>query len=202
MQFTIFLAFIFGHHFNTSGETWGKLFEIIGNLEFWLSTLLVVAVIILPFYISRRSEFLFSNDIVNNLIQERYEYDIAKKKYYKKLDGVINCINSIAKFKKLYKLDKDFEVENYADKKMKEIVDLYKIEYLDKNEIVKNHQENKILKKKVEFADIDDNIKLKTNEKFERISSRENFQNIEIKMVFENAEKPIILRNKFTNDDK
>ncbi len=122
---------------------------MIGNIHFWLATLLIISIIIMPFYISRIIDFLFSNDIVNNIIQDKYEYDLAKKRYYKKLDGVINCMNSIAKFKKLYKMDKDFEVDNYADKKMKEIVDLFKSKYRNSKgdniivqENVKNMEEN------------------------------------------------------------
>ena len=184
------IAFIVGHQYDKSGESSGMLIDIIGNIHFWLSTVLLVAIIMLPFYISKSSDFLFSNEIVINLIQKRYEYDIAKRKYYNKLDGVINCINSIAKFKKLYKLDKDFEVDNYADKKMKEIVDMYKIKYLDKNDIEEkkekqdfkknvNYNEKKL--KTVEFVEIkdDENIELKKKNNSEIIKELViNFQKI------------------------
>ena len=90
----------------------------------------------------------------------------------------------------MYKLDKDFEVDNYADKKMKEIVDMYKIKYLDKNDIEEkkekqdfkknvNYNEKKL--KTVEFVEIkdDENIELKKKNNSEIIKELViNFQKI------------------------
>jgi hypothetical protein len=108
------------------GEISGQMIDIVSNVTFWFTVLITSSICIVGFFIIRRAEYHFSESIINNLRHEKYEQDYAKKMYIKKLEQMTKCKRSIAKFKRLYKLQNNFEVENYADKRMKEMVDLYK----------------------------------------------------------------------------
>lgn len=119
--------FLFIHNAENSGQLSGITFDCLGNIFFWITTIFTSAVCLIPFFIARRIEYHFSENIINNLMQKKYQHDYAKKIYGKKLEQMTKCTRSIAKFKRMYKANNnEIEVDNYRDKKMKEIVDMYK----------------------------------------------------------------------------
>ena len=69
---------------------------------------------------------MFSDTIINNLRNQRTQNDFAKKMYIKKIEHMTKCTRSLAKFKKIYKALDEYNADNFADRKMREIVQLYK----------------------------------------------------------------------------
>jgi hypothetical protein len=110
-----------------AGELSGITRDILSNFLFWLVVLITCAICILLFQILRVGEVLFSGSIINNLRKNRYYHEYEKKFYLKKLEQMNRCRRTLVKFKRLYKQN-DFEIENNADKRMKEMVDMYKNE--------------------------------------------------------------------------
>jgi hypothetical protein len=74
----------------------------------------------------RRFGGLLNDNIINNLRQRRYETNYAKKTYIKKIEEMNKYKRSLAKFKKIYRLQDDYEPDNLADKKIKDVVDTFK----------------------------------------------------------------------------
>ncbi len=101
----------------------GILYDIISNIQIWLIVLLTTVTCVLPYIIYRRWEVLFYNDIINNLRHDKYQKDFNKKTYMKKIEAVSKYTRSIAKFRKIFNKQDDFEPENLADKKIKAVVD-------------------------------------------------------------------------------
>ena len=101
----------------------GILYDIISNLQIWLIVLLATVICVLPYIIYRRWEVLFYDDIINNLRHDKYQQDYNKKTYMKKIEAVSKYTRSIAKFRKIFNKQDDFEPENLADKKIKAVVD-------------------------------------------------------------------------------
>jgi hypothetical protein len=102
------------------------LFDIISNFHFWLTLILSVYISILPVLINRRFELLFNDNIITNLMQRRYKNNYAKKTYIKKIEEMNKYKRSLAKFKKIFRLHEDYEPDNLADKKIKDVVDNFK----------------------------------------------------------------------------
>jgi hypothetical protein len=74
----------------------------------------------------RRYGVLFSDNIINNLRNRRYENNYVKKTYIKKIEEMNKYKRSLAKFKKIYRLHDDYEPDNLNDKKIKDIVSTFK----------------------------------------------------------------------------
>lgn len=130
------------HELRNAGEISGITGDICGNLNFWLTILITSVLAIFPFFIVRRHEYLFSQTIINNLRQNKYEIEYAKKKYVNKIAQLTKYTRYLAKFKKLMKQDPNkVELDNYVDKRMMDIVEMYKS--TKKNEKQKKQEDDK-----------------------------------------------------------
>ncbi len=116
------------HEIRNARELSGITGDVLSNLLFWLVLLVTCAICVLFFQIVRNCEMLFSGSIINNLRRNRYYHEYEKKIYLKKLEQMNRCRRTLVKFKRLYKQN-DYEAENYADKRMKEMVDMYRNEH-------------------------------------------------------------------------
>jgi hypothetical protein len=114
------------HNLRNTGEVSGITEEITGNPLFWMALSLTSAIALVPFYIARRADLHFSDNIINNLKRKKYELNYAKKIYIKKLEYETRKTRTLIKFRRLYK-DRNLNPDNFADKRMKEIVDQYRI---------------------------------------------------------------------------
>ncbi len=115
--------------------------DVMSSVPFWLVTIFTLAVALVPFFFIRIVEYHFSENIINNLRQERYQNDYEKKVYVKKLEQMTKATRSIAKFKRLYK-DTNVDVDNYADKQMMEMVKFYKTKRKNKVSSLSERQKN------------------------------------------------------------
>jgi hypothetical protein len=138
---------------NYGGEISGITGDIVNNFLFWIATLFICTMTLVPFFILRRADYHFSENIVNNLRQRKYEHDYAKKVYVKKLEQMTKATRSIAKFKRLYK-DTNIETDTYADKQMLEMVKVYK-----SNRNIKGNNENVNKKTTLVRSKSDSNLK-------------------------------------------
>ena len=109
-----------------SDELGAYTFDVLSNWNFWLSLICCIHMCLIPVYISKYCEYLFGDNIINNIRNNKYEVDLNRKKLVKKINQMMKCTRSITKFKKVYKKDKDIQDENFADRKMKELVELYR----------------------------------------------------------------------------
>jgi hypothetical protein len=100
--------------------------DLTGNFQFWLTLIVTCYISILPPLIMRRYGVLFNDNIINNLRQRRYENNYVKKTYIRKIEEMNKYKRSLAKFKKIYRLQDDYEPDNLNDKKIKDIVDTFK----------------------------------------------------------------------------
>ncbi len=107
-----------------SGQISGITFDILSSLLFWFTLFLTCAVCYYPFLIVRRCDLHFSDNIINNIRQRNYEYNFIKKILANKLESLTKNIRHIVKFKKILQ-GEDLEYDNYANKKVKELVDLF-----------------------------------------------------------------------------
>lgn len=130
--------FMLMHEIRNAGEISGITGDIVSDLLFWLVLLITCAICVLFFQIIRNCEMLFSGSIINNLRRNRYYHEYEKKIYLKKLEQMNRCRRTLVKFKRLYKQN-DYEAENYADKRMKEMVDMYKNEH-DRRKTIKSRK--------------------------------------------------------------
>ena len=83
---------------------------------------------LIPVYISKYATYLFGDNIINNIRNGNYEHDLKRKKYVKKINQMMKCTRSVAKFKKIYhnQQTNQNQDDNFAEKKMKEMVEMYK----------------------------------------------------------------------------
>jgi hypothetical protein len=86
--------------------------------------LLICSICVIPFLIIRRIDLHFSENIINNIRQRKYKYNFVKKSLVNNLEDITKNIRHIVKFKKILK-GESMEYDNYANKKVKELVDLY-----------------------------------------------------------------------------
>lgn len=101
-------------------------FDIVSNLQFWFTLIITIIIALVPVIISKKVDNLFLNNIINNLRNGNYEEDCLKKIYTKKIEHMSRCTRSIFKFKKFLHQKKEYEPDNYVDKKMKDFVEMYK----------------------------------------------------------------------------
>ena len=166
----------------------GILHDIIGNFQIWLIILLTTVTCVLPYVIYRRWEVMFYDDIINNLRHDKYEQDYNKKTYKKKIEAVTKYTRSIAKFRKIFNKQDDFEPENLADKKIKAVVDGFRSSkrkqknianinnpvaspFLDNNQIIDynvNDNHNQFNNERINYR------KYSNNDERERTESLEN----------------------------
>ena len=85
---------------------------------------LASAICLIPFFILRRIDLHFSKEIIQNIRQKKYEYNFIKKSLSSKLEEFTKNIRHLVKFKKILHGD-SIEYDNYANKKVKELVELY-----------------------------------------------------------------------------
>ena len=99
------------------------LWFIMGNLNFWLTFVLICGVIFVPFFVLRNAEYFFGGFIVNLILQNRVDNIYLIKYCQKKTDEMTRINRRIAKFKKIYKNRKNqAEFDNVADKEMQKLV--------------------------------------------------------------------------------
>jgi hypothetical protein len=126
VQVVTIIIFVFIYA-STGTENLGiYTYDIIAGIQFWFILLISTSMCLIPVIISRKVYLLFSINIINNIRNRKFEDDYLRKTYIKKLENMTKCTRSLAKFKKIYKADNDFLANNYADKKMKDLVELYK----------------------------------------------------------------------------
>jgi len=166
----------------------GILFDIIANIQIWLIVFLSTFTCILPYMIYRRWEILFYDDIINNLRHDKYEQDYNKKTYIKKIEAVSKYTRSIAKFRKIFNKDENFEPENLADKKIKAVVDGFRSSKKKSKMLEVNDFENvNLLNTNAHLNNINGNI----NEN----KAREN--NFRKYSTIDDHERPISLENNY-----
>lgn len=137
--FSVFSLKIFALHFifntityliydalNTGYMVSGITYDSVGNLKFWATTACTCAVAIGSFMLYRKLQELLENSMVSNIRSKNYYNDYQMKKYKKHLEELSKYNRSIAKFKRVYK-NEHFEADNFGDKKMKELVQNYKL---------------------------------------------------------------------------
>ena len=103
------------------------LWFMMGNLNFWLSLVMVLGAMFVPFFILRNAEFFFGGFLVPLILQKRIDHIYFIKYCQKKVDEMTRINRRVAKFMKLYKNPQEADkVDNFADKQMQEIVNQFK----------------------------------------------------------------------------
>ncbi len=128
VQITVNIIFFNIYACYGSDELGLYTYDIISNFKFWFSFFLILVIALIPVIISKKVEFFLSHNIVDNLRNRNFEDDYTRKICIKKIEQVHKCSRSLAKFRKIYKANKNnntLNIQNLADKKMKEIVDQY-----------------------------------------------------------------------------
>ena len=122
----ILLIIILVEVINSQYMVSGILLDILDNIKFWLVLIVTSSFGLVPFFILRSCEFFFSNKVVNNINKGNYYRDFKQKKYEVELEEMYKYNRSVAKFKRIFNMKSNFKADNYADKKMLEIVKSYK----------------------------------------------------------------------------
>lgn len=175
MQFVVTILFFVIYNSFDGMQVGGILYDIIGNFQIWLIILLTTVTCVLPYVIYRRWEVLFYDDIINNLRHDKYQQDYNKKTYKKKIEAVTKYTRSIAKFRKIFNKQDDFEPENLADKKIKAVVDGFRSSKRKQKNINTNLINNPIVNPLFNNEDINNNI----IDNIEYLASNNNFFNDE-----------------------
>ena len=102
-----------------------SLYFIMGNLNFWLTLIIVTSIECVPFYILRQAEFFFGGFIVDKIKRGQIKDLYVEKFYRKKVEEMTRITRNVAKFMKIYKNQKN-QYDNLADQQMKKIVDEFK----------------------------------------------------------------------------
>lgn len=116
-----------------AGEISGIMFDITNNINFWLTFVLTTSICLIPFYIIRRAEFFSADNIINNLKKKNYEDDYKKKYLVKGLEGMSKNLRYVVKFKKILQ-GHEIEDDNYANKRVKQLVELFQTTRKNKKE--------------------------------------------------------------------
>ena len=112
---------------NTETGIDDALWFIMGNLNFWLTLLLLCGLFFIPFFILRNAEFFFGGFIVNLILQNKIDNLYLIKYCQKKVDEMTRINRRVMKFMKLYNNPEEAKkVDNYADKQTKKILDEFK----------------------------------------------------------------------------
>jgi len=184
------IVFIFVHESIDQGEISGITIDIIKNFNFWAITILTSSITCTFFFIFRRFDFLFSDSIINNIIQNKFEADFTHKLYKKKIEEIRKLHRSIGKFKKLYKI-KNQDLDNISDKRFKDIVDAYKRTHqIEKKNLANEDKANRLSakspkrSKSIRLVKKDDNINMTFFDKgeFER-KTEDNFPKEKLNII-------------------
>ena len=105
------------------------LWYIMGNWNFWFTIIAICALLCVPFYILRKSEYFFGGFIVNLILQKKINNIYLIKYCQKKVEEMTRVHRNVAKFTKIYKnKDGTFKIDNFGDEQMKKWVDQFKSE--------------------------------------------------------------------------
>ena len=125
--------------------------SVMRNLSFWLTLGVTVVLCVIPVSLYQRVTTLYADGIINNLRVQKYEFGLKIKKIARKIEKMGELTRSFAKFKKIMN-DNKYIPDNYADKKIKNLVDQFNKQsskYKDVDEIeikhklpVRNHSMN------------------------------------------------------------
>lgn len=137
-QILINLLFGIFYGLGNTDELGAYTFDCLSNVHFWLILFCSCHICLVPVYLSKYFNLLFSDTIINNLRNKQTQTHFAKKMYIKKIEHMTKCTRSLAKFKKIYNALDQFNGDNFADRKMKEIVQMYKTA---KEETTRLHQQ-------------------------------------------------------------
>lgn len=173
LSFNLFFFLVYG--FLGNDQLGAYTFDIVDNVKFWFTLIITLAIDLLCVIISRKIDIILSDNIINNLRNRKYEDDYLKKLYIKKLEHMAKCTRSIAKFKKIYKQIDQYQAENYADRKMKDFVEMYRKNKKKDFKAIAVTPQNKSKVKKAKTEDLEKKLKekLKTlNIKIKNIKSR------------------------------
>ena len=119
------LALVISNAIDLGGGMDNAMYFMMGNLNFWLRTIICTAVICVLFYILRRAEYFFGGFIVNRIRMRKFRNLYIEKFYKKKLDEKTKILRNVTKFVKIYKNKKKqmmLEHDNLADQQMDKIV--------------------------------------------------------------------------------
>lgn len=124
LQFLLSSSFFLINNYFLSSDLSGRLFDQLQSFIFWLTIIITSIITVLPVLIFRRFQNIFSKNIITSLRINKSQFDLLKREYEKKLEGVSVYTRSLQKFKKLYNLllESDYEPDTYADKKMKDFI--------------------------------------------------------------------------------
>ena len=138
---------VFIRHFAGFDQCAGHTFEWWREPKFWLIFFMAFGLGYIPYYIYFKFKEFFVYDIVRELKNGKYIYDIDKKKYKKQLKGINKLKKLVEIFKNYYENDEEVsdkdKAHNVMYKEMKELVKKYKETELS-NQINKNNNENNI----------------------------------------------------------
>ena len=123
MQFTISIIFFTAYNHADGLQLGGILYDVILTPQIWLTIIVTTYFCVIPYIVMRRWEILFSNNIINNLRHKKYEEDLEKKKYLKKMEEIGRFTRFITKFRSMFTKTNEFEPDNLTDKKFKNMVD-------------------------------------------------------------------------------
>lgn len=149
MQFVIIVLFYVIHEgISKFYQVSGLTYDILGNIIFWLTVLLTASICSVPIFAVRRAEFMFTDTIINNLRRNQYQKDYKRKVLCAKLKTMTQYQRTVDKFKRIYKQNENVDIDNYADKRMKDIIDQYKSNrqhYKNNNRENLNNKNNKLI---------------------------------------------------------
>ena len=128
MKITSGLAFLFLYQYIYVGESSTALFDIMNKASFFCIFFVVILFIMMPIYAYKRLKFHFGSDVINSLRKGEYQQLYIFKTTKEKLEKYIYMLRSISKFRRMFKKASALEDENLAEKKLKQIIELYKME--------------------------------------------------------------------------
>jgi magnesium-transporting ATPase (P-type) len=165
LQIILYIVFVFVQNIRDAGQVSGIFFDIVGNIQFWLTMIITCYVTLIIFIVSRRLEVLFSDTIINNIRHNNYSDNYERKEFKDKLTEVQKYSRSLAKFKKIMKKDEEYEPQNLAEKKIKSMVDTFKSSTNILKESRSKSPEKQQPKKKVsDRYNNDENIQITEND--------------------------------------
>jgi hypothetical protein len=122
-----FLYLLICDKINSDFDIYNSHSIMLGNFCSLMTILLSCSFCLIPFYILRRAEFFFGEFIINKIKQNDFKEYIIEKFYQKKIDQMTRVVRSVNKFKRIYyQKDEMKEDDNFANKKMRKIVDQFK----------------------------------------------------------------------------
>lgn len=125
LQIVVNILFGIFYGLGNNDELSAYTFDSLGNLEFWLILICGTIICLIPVYFSRFFDYLFSDTIINNIRNQKSNKEFVKKAYIQKIQYINKYTRNFAKFKRIYSDIDKYKADNFADRKMKEIVQMY-----------------------------------------------------------------------------